>query len=353
MSRESRVPLTSSLDVTRKEHLRRCRRLSPQALCAWQRDVECLAPRLQITDRGIRPHVGKWNETLFVRRGKACVGWPNRLAFGRTEVAFASLRVARCRRKIGRLPSTVGSPPARLCTPRSPAHARPGQLTLPALTAHAEGVADFDGSRAGVACKQNASDGCIQLVIGCRVRTSKICTIARALSLRVAVVRGLASFRTVPVPVCASAVPALGEAGVPRSEGGLALLVASVSRRIGTFRSIALRRSRFVALRLIRSFRNECTALRLIEFDVAANFACLTVAEHFSNGDERKRQAAHRALHDKFHVEDGVDTRADSTHNGTQLFSDQSIAESSMSGKRPIEPRECVVQAIEFSKRRL
>eukprot|EP00965_Chrysotila_dentata_P018717 623088-Pleurochrysis_carterae.AAC.1 len=151
----------------------------------------------------------------------------------------------------------------------------------------------------------------------------------------------------------ASTVPAFSEVGVPCTGLGLALLVASMSWRVGTFRSVVLRRGWLVSLRLVRPFCDESTALRLVEFDVPTYFTRLAVTQHFPNGHKREWQVARHALHDELDVEDGVDALADSAHNGAQLFSNQSVSESSVSRKRPVEPRERVVQTIEFREGRL
>eukprot|EP00965_Chrysotila_dentata_P176900 5842316-Pleurochrysis_carterae.AAC.1 len=79
--RENRGALASSHDAERRERRRRCRRLSMRVPCAWLRDCracrcECAPPRAT-------------NESLGVRRRKASVGRPSRLALRRAEKAFA------------------------------------------------------------------------------------------------------------------------------------------------------------------------------------------------------------------------------------------------------------------------
>eukprot|EP00965_Chrysotila_dentata_P067414 2231007-Pleurochrysis_carterae.AAC.1 len=73
-------------------------------------------------------------------------------------------------------------------------------------TAHTESVADFDGTRAGVAGEQYATDRRVQFVIGRRVGTGEGRTAAGTLSFRIAVACSLATFRTIAVPMSAPAV---------------------------------------------------------------------------------------------------------------------------------------------------
>eukprot|EP00965_Chrysotila_dentata_P175685 5799827-Pleurochrysis_carterae.AAC.1 len=102
------------------------------------------------------------------------------------------------------------------------------------------------------------------------------------------------------MPVRAPAVPALHVVAVPRSARGLALFVACVTTGVSALRSCVRRRGRFVVFRLASLFRNESSALRLVEFDIAADLACLKVAQDLSDGGERERQVARCALHYEF-----------------------------------------------------
>eukprot|EP00965_Chrysotila_dentata_P082837 2732916-Pleurochrysis_carterae.AAC.1 len=65
----------------------------------------------------------------------------------------------------------------------------------------------------------------------------------------------------------ASAVSAFGVVGVPCAGLRLALFLASVPRRVASLRSVALGCCRLVTFRLIRSLRDERTALRPVELD--------------------------------------------------------------------------------------
>eukprot|EP00965_Chrysotila_dentata_P015238 503901-Pleurochrysis_carterae.AAC.1 len=69
------------------------------------------------------------------------------------------------------------------------------------------------------------------------------------------------------MPVRSPAVSALRVNRIPRSGSGFALLVACAPRRISTFRAFARRRGRLVAFWAVRLFRNERSALWLVELD--------------------------------------------------------------------------------------
>eukprot|EP00965_Chrysotila_dentata_P147803 4878748-Pleurochrysis_carterae.AAC.1 len=61
--------------------------------------------------------------------------------------------------------------------------------------------------------------------------------------------------------------------------------------RIRALRSIVLRRGGLdVSFWLSGTLRDECSALRLVELDVAPDFARLAVTENFPDRGERERQ---------------------------------------------------------------
>eukprot|EP00965_Chrysotila_dentata_P136974 4530650-Pleurochrysis_carterae.AAC.1 len=83
-------------------------------------------------------------------------------------------------------------------------------------------------------------------------------------------------------------MPALCETGVPRAGRGFALLFTCVPGWIRALRSVARSCRGLVTFRSIAAFRNECFALRPVEFDVASDLACLVVAENLANRGERE-----------------------------------------------------------------
>eukprot|EP00965_Chrysotila_dentata_P229283 6197102-Pleurochrysis_carterae.AAC.1 len=91
------------------------------------------------------------------------------------------------------------------------------------------------------------------------------------------------------MPVRSSAVSAFRVVRIPCPGGRLALLVASVPCWVGAFPAIARRRGRLLAIRPVGLFRNERSALRPVELDIAADLTRLTVAQHFSDRGERER----------------------------------------------------------------
>eukprot|EP00965_Chrysotila_dentata_P114457 3783078-Pleurochrysis_carterae.AAC.1 len=78
---------------------------------------------------------------------------------------------------------------------------------------------------------------------------------------------------------------ALDKAIRPRSRWGFDLLVRCVTRRIGALVAVA-RRRRFWAVVVAHLFGDKGSALRSIRLYVAADLACLVVAEHFADGNE-------------------------------------------------------------------
>eukprot|EP00965_Chrysotila_dentata_P067314 2227799-Pleurochrysis_carterae.AAC.2 len=123
----------------------------------------------------------------------------------------------------------------------------------------------------------------------------------------------------VSMPVCTAAVAAFPKTFVISS------------RRIRAFR-VGLR---VVLLLLTGQFGlrrslvdQKCTSIGAIKFEVALNLACLCRTQYVADRLESQRQIAGSGLELKLDVEQGACPFLQASHNGSELFSQKSIAES-------------------------